>query len=130
MRALSETGAIAQAQTSSVGERCLKAPRPRRDRLSTRRAGHACADPGLQRFHELLVRERWSRAAGAGAPGPEDEWIHLHVLDDLLPGGTSGTAVWARHGRPFRGRPAVDEGWRRPFALETRPDGSSCISDA
>src|SRR5882724_4429961 len=139
MRALSETGAIAQAQTSSVGERCLKAPRPRRDRLSTRRAGHACADPGLQRFHELLVRERWSRAAGAGAPGPEDEWIHLHVLDDLLPGATAPVpsrvlhlladlllgAAFPQHGQgcQFPGRYAWHEavgGVRRLVARLTR----------
>src|SRR5438105_297538 len=54
-------------------------------RSSTLRAGHACADPGFQRLHEVLVRERWSRAAGARVPSPQDERIHLHVLDDLLP---------------------------------------------
>src|SRR5713101_1327902 len=48
-------------------------------------AGHARIDPGFQRFHEFLVRERWNRAARARRPGPEDEWIHLHVLDDGLP---------------------------------------------
>src|SRR5438128_7521675 len=51
---------------------------------STVRTGHACADPGFQSFHELLVRERRRRAVGARRPGPEDERIRLHVLDDLL----------------------------------------------
>src|SRR5437868_9242600 len=51
---------------------------------STVRAGHACADPGFQSFHELLVRERRGRAVGARRPGPEDERIRLHVLDDGL----------------------------------------------
>src|ERR1700738_374413 len=53
------------------------------------RAWHACADPGVQRLRQLLLRERWSRAAGAGGPGPEYERIHLHVLDDLLPAATA-----------------------------------------
>src|SRR5258708_2772563 len=43
----------------------------------------------VQRLHELLVRERWSRAAGAGGPSPQDERIHLHVLDDLIPRATA-----------------------------------------
>src|SRR5438067_6214212 len=51
---------------------------------STVRAGHACADPGFQSFHERLVRERRRRAVGAGRPGPEDERIRLHVLDDVF----------------------------------------------
>src|SRR6266568_8776468 len=46
------------------------------------------------------------------------------------PDGTSDTAGWARRGRLFRGRPAVDGSWRRPSAWETRPDGSSCTVDA
>src|ERR1700704_2681120 len=53
---------------------------------STRRAWHARADPRLQRVDELLVRERRSGAPGAWGPGPEDERIHLHVLDDFLAG--------------------------------------------
>src|SRR6266849_8921902 len=53
------------------------------------RAWHACADPGFQRLHELLVRKRWSRAAGARGPSPQDERIHLHVFDDLLPRATA-----------------------------------------
>src|SRR5262249_28134729 len=44
---------------------------------------HPRIDPGLQHFDEVLVRERGSRAPARG-PGPEDERIRLHVLDDLL----------------------------------------------
>ena len=139
---------------------------------STVRAGHACADPGFQSFHELLVRERWGPAVGAGRPGPEDERIRLHVLDDVFaataaaipfrvfhlladpapssglptawtpvqgarslrqernhqpcssPDDTSGTAAWARRGRPFRGRREVDEGFSDPSAWEIGPDGN------
>src|SRR6516162_5387584 len=46
-------------------------------------AWHPRFDPGLQHFDEVLVRERGSRALARG-PGPEDERIRLHVLDDLL----------------------------------------------
>ena len=46
-------------------------------------AWHPRFDPGLQHFDEVLVRERRSRAPARG-PGPEDERIRLHVLDDLL----------------------------------------------
>src|SRR5262249_27438135 len=38
----------------------------------------------FERFHELVVREGGSRAAGAWGPGPEHERIGLHVLDNLL----------------------------------------------
>src|SRR5258708_38286237 len=49
------------------------------------RAGHTCANPGVQRLYELLMRERRSRAAGAGAPGPEHGRPPLHVPDALMP---------------------------------------------
>jgi hypothetical protein len=52
-------------------------------------ARHTSVNPGFQRDHELLMRERWSRAAGAGVPSPQDERVRLHVLDDCLPRATA-----------------------------------------
>src|SRR6516164_3581735 len=54
-------------------------------------AWHPRFDPRLQHFDEVLVRERGSRALARG-PGPEDERIRLHVLDDLLSRATAAIA--------------------------------------
>jgi len=56
-------------------------------------AWHPRFDPGLQHFDEVLVREWGSRAHPRG-PGPEDERIRLHVLDDLLSRATAAVARW------------------------------------
>src|SRR5712692_6901055 len=103
------------------------------------RAGHARADPGFQRFHELLVRERWKRAACARVPSPEDEWIVLHVLDhglaratasvshrvlDLLADLPLGQAFpLHRHGREGPGRNAWHEAVGRVRRLMARLAG-------
>src|SRR6266487_3982025 len=58
------------------------------------RAWHACVNPRFQRYDELLVRDRWSRAVGAGVPCPQDERIHFHVLDDCLPRSTAPVSRW------------------------------------
>src|SRR6266496_3359752 len=63
---------------------------------ATLRAWHTCVNPGFQRVHELLVRERWSRA-GAGVPGPEDERVRLHVLDDCLARATAPVPAGVLH---------------------------------
>src|SRR5712691_7856371 len=64
---------------------------------SSLRAGHARVDPGFQRFHELLVRERRSGAPGARGPGPEDERVRPHVLDDFLSAATAAVACRVLH---------------------------------
>src|SRR4029077_20991562 len=52
--------------------------------LSSLRAWHAGAKPHFEGCYERLVRKRWNRPVLARAPRPEDEWIHLHVFDDLF----------------------------------------------
>src|SRR6267143_4250065 len=79
LRAL-RSAAVRESGLPVIAEVRAAAPRP----SSTVRTGHACADPGFQSFHELLVRERRGRAVGAGRPGPEDERIRLHMLDDVF----------------------------------------------
>src|SRR5262245_22072377 len=60
-------------------------------------ARHSCLDPGFERFDELLVRERGRRAPRAWIPGPENERIHLHVLDDLLCRAAAAVTGWILH---------------------------------
>src|SRR5215813_4137635 len=69
-------------------------PPPRMTSSSTLRTGHACTHPAIQSLHELLVRERRGRATTAGRPGPEDERVRLHVLDDIF--ATFATAITRR----------------------------------
>src|SRR6266852_1130471 len=64
---------------------------------SAARAWHARAHPGFQRLHEPLMRERWSCASHARRPSPEDERIHFHMLDDLLPGTTASVSRRVLH---------------------------------
>src|SRR5262245_20441764 len=59
-------------------------------------AWHPRFDPGFQHFDEVLVRERGGRAPARG-PGPEDERIRLHVLDDLLSRATAAVARRVLH---------------------------------
>src|SRR5215468_4848480 len=69
-------------------------PPPRTTSSSTLRTGHACTHPGIQSLHEFLVRERRGRTTTAGRPGPEDERVRLHVLDDIFT--TFATAIAGR----------------------------------
>src|SRR5215475_11018278 len=82
-------------------------------RSSALGAPHLGFDPRLLHLHELVVGQRGRRAACAGLPGPEDEWIDLHMLDDVR-----DSAAW---GAPWPSLPrtilcAAHEGTvRRPM---------------